>query len=590
MFQRFQPHSSVQVVLQTYGRPLGTLAFIRMDPALPAFDADDQRMAQDLADRAALAIENAQLFEKLQAELVERTRSQAALHASEERFRAIIENGVEGIVLIDANRHQRYISPTITKLLGYSPAEFARHYSADLCHPDDALLLGGFFEALNSTASAAAQVTTRLRHQDGSWRWMEQHGVNQIDNPAIEATIISLHDVTERVRAQEAFAVEHQRVVQLKNEFMATVSHELRTPLSAILGHTQLLREGMYGSLTERQRVSLERVEHSGQNLLALINDILDYSRFEAGQIALTLEPTSVANLCYESVRAIETAAQAKRIVVMTTIDSALTSIQADERRLLQMLSNLLFNAVKFTPAGGEVGLVAQSDRERQQVIFTVWDTGIGIAAENLARLFQPFTQLDSRLSRQYEGTGLGLALVRRLAEAHGGSVGVESVLGQGSRFRIALPWLAPPATQPPLADAPAPGPAPAVAPDHPKPTILLVEDHESNVIVLRDMLEAQGYRLAVAYTGSDGLTQARAARPDLILMDIQLPGMSGLDVIQRIRADTRLPRMPIVALTALVMPGDRERCLQAGADEYLAKPVAMHTLLTAIARLLARP
>lgn len=218
-----------------------------------------------------------------------------------------------------------------------------------------------------------------------------------------------------------------------------------------------------------------------------------------------------------------------------------------------------------------------------------MWDTGIGIAEADLTRLFQPFTQLDSRLNRAYEGTGLGLALVKRLAEAHGGRVSVESTPGQGSRFSVTLPWVGPEerAAEPPSLAAPV---LPPAAPHEIEATILLVEDNASNVAIIRDMLETQGYRLAVAGSGSEGLTLVREVRPALVLMDIQLPGMSGIEVIRRMRADAQLRDLPIVALTALVMPGDRERCLEAGANAYLAKPVNAITLLETIAALLGRP
>ena len=218
-----------------------------------------------------------------------------------------------------------------------------------------------------------------------------------------------------------------------------------------------------------------------------------------------------------------------------------------------------------------------------------MWDTGIGIAEADLTRLFQPFTQLDSRLNRAYEGTGLGLALVKRLAEAHGGRVSVESTPGQGSRFSVTLPWVGPEerAAEPPSLAAPV---LPPAAPHEIEATILLIEDNASNVAVIRDMLETQGYRLAVAGSGSEGLTLVREVRPALVLMDIQLPGMSGIEVIRRMRADAQLRDLPIVALTALVMPGDRECCLEAGVNAYLAKPVNAITLLETIAALLGRP
>jgi len=368
---------------------------------------------------------------------------------------------------------------------------------------------------------------------------------------------------------------------------MATMSRELRTPLAAVLGRAELLQDQIYGPLNERQSAALRTVEQSGRHLLALINDILDYSRFEAGQIALDMAEVAVASVCRDSVRMVAPTALARQIRLTSTLDQLATTVQADGRRLQQILVNLLTNAVKFTPNGGEVGLEVRGDAARQLMIFAVRDTGIGIAEPDLGRLFQPFVQIDSRLSRQYEGTGLGLALVRRLAEAHGGSVSVASAPGQGSCFSVMLPWHPRPAE-------PAAPPEPA-APALPAPEnqrhalILLVEDSETNIEVIADYLPAHGYELAVVRDGGEVLALARNTPPALILMDIQLPVMDGITATQQIRADPALRDIPIVALTALVMPGDRERCLEAGADEYLAKPISMRTLLATIERLLGR-
>jgi len=249
---------------------------------------------------------------------------------------------------------------------------------------------------------------------------------------------------------------------------------------------------------------------------------------------------------------------------------------------------NLLINAVKFTPEGGKIGLEVIGDPEAEAVHFTVWDTGIGISPQDMERLFQPFVQLDSSLSRRYEGSGLGLALVRRLTELHGGGVSVESdgVPGKGSRFTISLPWRE--TTERSLATHPAPenlaAPQPEAAtavPSDACPLVLLAEDNEDNITIILDYLQAKGYRVIVARSGIEAIARAREERPDLILMDIQMPEMDGLEAIRRIRAEAvdSVATVPIVALTALAMPGDRERCLKAGANAYLSKPISLHKL-----------
>ena len=233
------------------------------------------------------------------------------------------------------------------------------------------------------------------------------------------------------------------RAARLKDEFLASMSHELRTPLTGILGLSEALQLGVYGPLTEKQNRSLQAIYESGQHLLDLITDILDLAKLEAGKVELQLAPVGVDEVCQASLQFVGQLAQKKKLRLTLTVDQQVDTVWADARRLKQMLVNLLSNAVKFTPEGGALGLEVAGDAARQLVYFTVWDTGIGIAPENMSQLFKPFVQLDSRLAREYPGTGLGLSLVLDMAELHGGSVAVESegVPNKGSRFTITLPW-----------------------------------------------------------------------------------------------------------------------------------------------------
>jgi signal transduction histidine kinase len=234
---------------------------------------------------------------------------------------------------------------------------------------------------------------------------------------------------------------ELRRANRMKDEFLSSMSHELRTPLNTILGLSEALQEEVFEDMSERQRKSLQYIEESGHQLLALINDILDFAKLEADHLQLEMNLMSVASICQASIGLIEQTARQKTIQVTLTVDEAVTTLLADERRLKQMMNNLLSNAVKFTPEAGEVGLDVTGDAAEQFVHFTVWDTGIGISAVDMERLFAPFVQLDGALSRLYPGTGLGLALVQRLAHLHGGYMSVSSEVGQGSRFTLSLPW-----------------------------------------------------------------------------------------------------------------------------------------------------
>lgn len=398
------------------------------------------------------------------------------------------------------------------------------------------------------------------------------------------------------------------RVALLKDEFLANMSHELRTPLNSILGISEALQEQVYGRLNDKQLQAVGNVEESGRHLLALINDILDLSKIAAGKLELDVAPVLVERVCQASLRFIQQMAQRKQLKISTNIDAAAMTIQADERQLKQILVNLLSNAVKFTPESGTIGLEVEGNATKEIVHFTVWDQGIGIGHQDLEQLFQPFVQLDSSLSRQYPGTGLGLALTQRLVDLHGGCISVESEPGKGSRFTVSLPWQPADFVVPGARfEAATPGEGPEYGPQQlslsistqaietaepaqggrpatlERPLILLVEDSMSSIRLMSDYLHAKSYGIVVARNGNDAIALARGERPDVILMDIQMPGMDGLETTRRIRAEAALQHVPIIALTALAMRGDREKCLAAGANDYMSKPISLKKLIEII-------
>jgi signal transduction histidine kinase/ActR/RegA family two-component response regulator len=393
--------------------------------------------------------------------------------------------------------------------------------------------------------------------------------------------------VAERTAELSAANAELAYAARAKDEFLASMSHELRTPLNAILGLTEALQEQTRGPLNEPQLKSLRTIEASGRHLLALINDILDLSKIEAGKLELQLDPVSIEAICQASLQFIKEAAAKKKIGVSFTLDNTQATMQADARRLKQILVNLLTNAVKFTPEGGQVELTVKGEAEREVIHFIVKDTGIGIASEDLARLFKPFAQVDSSLSKQHEGTGLGLALVIRLTELHGGSVAVESEPGRGSRFIVSLPWLESlrmAGKAKPVEEELDISGFRHIRPAAEQPLILLAEDNEANIELLANYLIDEGFRVVVARNGAEALERAKEERPALILLDVQMPGMDGLEATRRLRADPQLAAIPIIALTGLAMPGDREECLAAGVNDYLSKPVSLKKLVKTIA------
>jgi len=406
--------------------------------------------------------------------------------------------------------------------------------------------------------------------------------------------LTAMHDITTEKQAEAILNRANAnlaRAARAKDEFLANMSHELRTPLNTILGLSESLQEHVYGLLNARQRKALQNIEESGRHLLALINDILDLSKVEAGYLKLEPDIVSIVDMCQASLMFVKELALKKALQISLHMDDQLSVIEVDPKRMKQMLVNLLSNAVKFTLPKGQVNLRVTADAAVGIIFFTVEDTGIGIAPDGIAQLFQPFQQLDSRLSRQHEGTGLGLSLVRHLADLHGGSVTVESTVGQGSRFTIALPYHPPHAVEAKPQMMIMPDPDAAISPPPQRtPTgarILLAEDNEANILTMSEYLQNKGYQICIARTGQEAIDHADAEQPDLILMDIQMPVLDGLEATRRLRAKAEYAATPIIALTALSMPGDRERCLAAGASDYMTKPVRLRELAAAMERLL---
>jgi PAS domain S-box-containing protein len=438
----------------------------------------------------------------------------------------------------------------------------------------------------------ASQAASAIEHAQLFEQAHQEIRERQLAEAALqEERALLAQRVKERTAELSKANAELARASRLKDEFLAGMSHELRTPLNTILGSSEILQSETFGALNERQAKYARNIEESGRHLLALINDILDISKVEAGKLQLEIGPVSVAAVCEASVRMVKQLAHKKQLDLSTTFNNTVTTLQADERRLKQVLVNLLSNAIKFTPAGGKIGLEVGEDPAREAIYFCVWDTGIGISKEDMDRLFQPFVQLDSSLSRQHAGTGLGLSLVSRMVELHKGGVSVESGVGQGSRFTIFLPYSEPATAVNPVDERKPEASRPVQAAlDHwqtgkEKPLILLADDNEDNINMILDYLQEQGYQVIVARSGSEAIARANEDRPDLILMDIQMPEMDGLEATRRLRANPGLLQVPIITLTALAMPGDRERCLEAGANDYLSKPISPRELVKTIER-----
>jgi PAS domain S-box-containing protein len=520
-----------------------------------------------------------------------RSVKEEALRESEIKFRTLYESTSAAVLLVDENR----IFDANTAALQL----FGCTQRQQLCdkHPYEFLPP---VQPNGQDSISLAKEYVAIALQKGSYRfdWVYRKQDGQDFSAEVTLSLIKLgnrkvlqaviHDIAERIATEKQLRQAKEAAEagsRAKSEFLATMSHELRTPLNAVLGLSQLMRQEIFGTLNDKQREYVACIQSSGEHLLSLINDILDLSKVEAGKEQLNFVPLDIHELCESCLTLVREQAYDQGLKVTLSIDPKARICIADERRCKQMLLNLLSNAIKFTPAG-EVCLIVT--KEAEGVSFKVTDTGIGIPADKLPLLFEPFRQLDSGLNRQFPGTGLGLALTQSLAQLHGGLVTVESVLGQGSQFTLYLPDLPSEdlfAASSPQELAGCEGQCCSLGT---RSRILLVENDERSALVLKDYLQVIGHRVEHLRSGEDFLTQVRAFQPNLILMDVHLRGDStGFDLLATLRQEPDTKNLKVVMATALAMAGDRERCLAAGADDYLSKPIGIAQLEAILMRYL---
>jgi PAS domain S-box-containing protein len=542
-------------------RLVGTLASVHTEADRTFGDAD-LRLLNLFAPQAAIAIENARLYTEGQRQ--------------RRYFEAVVQNSPVAIVTLDLEGNVVELNPAFERLFGY-PREAALGRNLDtLINTEETLR-----EAEDYTVAAAAGELAhgigKRRRRDGSYLDVELAGV-PVELGGERVGILALyHDVTELLEARR----QAESANQAKSQFLANMSHELRTPLNAIIGYSEMLQEEAEEIGQDDFVPDLEKIHGAGRHLLALINDILDLSKIEAGKTELYLETVSLPELVgeVESTVAPLVAGNGNRLDVQ--VDPALDLVVTDVTKLRQVLLNLLSNATKFTD-GGRIGLaVGPAPGDPDAVELVVSDEGIGMTAAQMARLFEPFSQAEASTTKRYGGTGLGLVISRRFCRLLGGDLTVESRPGDGSVFTVRLPRRATPAG---LAagdvDATPVGSGAAG-------TVLVIDDDPTVHDLLRRALARRGFRVESATDGATGLERARSLRPDAILLDVLMPGLDGWTVLSRLKEDASLAEIPVVMVTML---DDRSLGFALGATDYVTKPVDPRRLLSVLQRLCPEP
>jgi PAS domain S-box-containing protein len=515
-----------------------------------------------------------------------RRQAQEELH----RFFAL---SLDMLCIAGADGYFKRLNPAWEKVLGFSRDELLARPFVEFVHPEDRASTVSAAERL-AAGMDVVSFENRYLCRDGSYKYLLW---NATPAPERDTFYAAARDITERQRAEEEIREinlaltasneklelrnrEVQRATELKSQFLASMSHELRTPLNAIVGFSDLLAQGTGGPLNEKQSRYVAHVRNGARHLLQLINDILDLSKVEAGQLDWQLENFSVREALPEVLSTVSPLATKRKIQIESEVARDVV-VFADRVRFKQILYNLLSNAVKFTPEGGKARI--ESWRDAGMVCISVSDTGVGIPPEEQERIFEEFRQVGESTRGVREGTGLGLAIVKRLVEGQGGKIWVESVPGLGSRFSFTLPAAS--AAQE-TANDPVPGAPPPSA--RKKPLILIVDDEVPAAELLMSHLTLEGYATVTARSGAEALAKARDLQPDAITLDILMPGKSGWETLHQLKNDPATAPIPVVIVSVV---DQKKMGLALGAEEYLVKPVSKEMLLNAIRKYVrARP
>ncbi|HEY6559924.1 MAG TPA: response regulator [Polyangiaceae bacterium] len=540
----------------------------------------------------------------------ERTKLDQRLRDQHFYTRSLIESNIDALMAIDPRGIITDVNKQTEALTGCTRDELIgapfKNYFTDPARAE-----AGINRVLTEGKVTNYELTARAR--DGTLTVVSYNATTFHDRDRrLQGVFAAARDMTERKRFEHTLQqknAELEDASRMKSEFLANMSHELRTPLNAIIGFSEVLGDGLMGEMTEQQRGFIGDIFGSGKHLLSLINDILDLSKIEAGKMTLDLEPVQVGSLFENSLSIIREKAATRHVRLDMAVAEELGCIEADTRKVKQIVFNLLSNAVKFTGDGGRVTLrarhvqrseVAQpssswarrsfplSDSDYTEFLeVSVMDSGIGISPQDLEHLFRPFSQIDSGLARKFEGTGLGLAMVKLLAELHGGTIAVESAVGEGSRFSVWLPLRTVQLPEGETTPLKAPSPVGlqqhiAGAPAETR-TALVVEDDPKSAELIRVQLEAQGFNVLHAISAEAAMGLATQQPLALITLDIMLPNLDGWDLLSRIKQLPALRHIPVVIISIVA---DRSKGFALGAAAVMQKPISRQELSESLVEL----
>jgi PAS domain S-box-containing protein len=523
-------------------------------------------------------------------DITEQFVASTAVAESEKHYRLLADNVSDVIAVYGADGIFRYASPSISRLLGYAPDELVGQTAFVIIHEDDHERVAREF-SLATKARTDATVEYRVLCKSGEVKWVEAKPRFHCDaSGALMEITDSVRDVTER-RVREATLLEArlnaEKAATAKASFLANMSHEIRTPMNGVIGFTELL---LSGELAEEQRRHVQLIAESGRAMMRLLNDILDMSKIDSGQMCIAAEAIDLRQMVRSAASMLQPAARAKDLDILVRIDPKVPAyIESDEFRLRQIVLNLLGNAAKFTERGWiEVHVTVDETAESRTLRIEIRDSGIGIPAEQLGLIFQKFAQADSTVARRFGGTGLGLPISAELLRLMGGTIVVESELGKGSTFTVRLPLISTAKVERSKIAA-----IETVAPSAfgQRPRVLIAEDHDINQILITEMAIRAGMDPIIATNGAVAIEMVCAAAAEenpfaLVLMDMQMPEMDGLEATRQLRASGYDATMlPIVALTASAYAEDISACLAAGMQAHLSKPVRLRDLQDILAK-----